>query len=98
MALAADVMSSVEVVLYPDEVESSANFQHAIQIRWPDIHATPFILCVGREEGNWDLFVGQVGQNQQLFDFSEAGADTIFVQLISGASGNVGPVIRINRQ
>ena len=97
MALAADVLASMEIVNYPDDAVSSANFNHAIQIRWLGINERPFILCVGREEGNWDLFVGHVGQNQQLFDFSEAG-DTIFAQLISGSSGNVGPVIRINRQ
>jgi hypothetical protein len=98
MALAAEVIEGVETVVYPDESQSSVNFKHIIQIRWPDIDERPFILCVGTAEGNWDLFVGEVGQDQQTFDFSELQVDKIFVQLISGDSGEVGPVIRINRQ
>jgi hypothetical protein len=98
MALAEDVSVGVEIVVYPDEAASSVNFQRVIQIRWPEIHVGPFILCVGTAEGDWDILVGQVGPQQQIFDFSDVEVDTIFVQLISGPDGNVGPVIRINRQ
>jgi hypothetical protein len=89
MALATEVLALVETVIYPDEAESSVNFNKAIQFRWPEVNPSPFILS------------GQIGERrQQLFDFSDLPNEVqaVFVQLISGDDGNVGPVIKINRQ
>lgn len=95
-----EVLAGVQVVLYPDEAESSLDFGKAIQIRWPDLGEPPFILCLGTAEGDWDILSGSVGERRQhLLDLSDLPQTvaTVFVQLISGPLGNVGPVIRIHR-
>jgi hypothetical protein len=101
MALATEALALVETVIYPDEAESSVNFNKAIQFRWPEVNPSPFILCVGTADGEWNILSGQIGERrQQLFDFSDLPNEVqaVFVQLISGDDGNVGPVIKINRQ
>jgi hypothetical protein len=95
-----EVLAGAQVVIYPDEVESSLDFGKGIQIRWPDFGQPPFILCVGTAEGDWNILSGLVGQRrQQLFDLSDLShtVATVFVQIIWGEGGEVGPVIRIHR-
>ncbi|HEU4686044.1 MAG TPA: hypothetical protein VFS39_16175 [Nitrospira sp.] len=101
MTTAAEVAAGVQTVIYPENAESTKTFEQPIQIRWPEVDGNEFILCVGTSDGNWDILSGNLGKRQQqLFDFSDVpgSVQIIFVQLISGEDGIVGPVITITRK
>ncbi len=101
MVTTTEVVTGVQTVIYPADTQSSKNFDQPIQIRWPEVDGDSFHLCVGTDDGNWDLLSGHIGKRgQQLFDFSDVSSaiETIYVQLISGDDGVVGQIIQIKRK
>ena len=99
------VGTSPQDVKYPDDVSSVKNFDHAIQILWPNVaEKSAFHLCVGTEGGKWNIFNENVGNDRQHLCNMPVSVQEVYVQLITIGNGmndadesTAGEIIKITR-